>query len=211
MGQIADALVKLQKDPVISAIKEALQKNEDPVQLIEELRRGLDVIGAYFEKGEYYLLELIMAGEIFKDAAALITPKITERYGSAAKRGKILIGTVAGDIHDLGKNIAVTLLECAQFEIIDLGVDVPAKVFVDKIKEHKPQIVGLSGLLTASINAMNSTVEAIEQANLRNEVKVIVGGGIVGEIWTRGKLKADAAVTNVAEGLKIVESWFQSG
>ncbi|NIO19588.1 MAG: cobalamin-binding protein, partial [Candidatus Aenigmarchaeota archaeon] len=121
-----------------------------------------------------------------------------------------LIGTVAGDIHDLGKNIVATLLECAQFEIIDVGVDVPAEIFVEKIKEHKPQIVGLSGLLTASINEMNKIVEAIEQANLRNEVKIIVGGGVVGEVWTRGKLKADAAVTNVAEGLNIIESWFKT-
>jgi len=209
MGEIADALVKLQKDSVITGVAEALRKDEDPIQLIEELRQGLDAIGEMFENGEYYLLELIMAGEIFKDAAVLITPKIQERYGNDVKRGKVLVGTVEGDIHDLGKNIVATLLECAQFEIIDLGVDVPADVFVNKIKEHRPKIVGLSGLLTASIMEMNKIIDAIEQADLRNEVKVIVGGGVVGEVWTRGKLNADAAATNVAQGIKTIERWFQ--
>jgi methylmalonyl-CoA mutase cobalamin-binding domain/chain len=209
MGEIASALAKLQKDPVITAVAEALRNDEDPIQLIEELRQGLDVIGELFENGEYYLLELIMAGEIFKDAAALITPKIQERYGGVTKRGKVLVGTVAGDIHDLGKNIVATLLECAQFEIIDLGVDVPAEIFVAQIKEHHPKIVGLSGLLTASIMEMNKIIEAIEQADLRQDVKVIVGGGVVGEVWTRGKLKADAAATNVAQGIKTIESWIQ--
>jgi len=209
-NEIVEAMGKLDKNSVISAVKEELERNKDPLQIIEELRRGLDIVGEKYEKGEYFLLELIMAGEIFKDAASLILPKIKERYGGVSKKGKVLIGTVRGDIHDLGKNIVSTLLECAGFEVIDLGVDAPAELFVEKIKEHKPEVVAMSGLLTASIDEMNKTIEAIERAGLREKVKVIVGGGIVGEEWTVGKVKADAATTNAAEGVKIIESWVKS-
>ena len=209
MGKIADALAAIDKDSVLSAVKDAIQRNEDPLGLIEELRLGLELVGDNFEKGKYFLFQLIMAGEIFKDAAALIAPKIRERYGSVRKRGKFLIGTVAGDIHDLGKNIVATLLECAGFEVVDLGVDVPADVFVEKIKEHKPQIAGMSGLLTASIDQMEKTIVALEQVGLRKEVKVIVGGGIVGEKWVKGKIRADATTTSAVEGVKIAESYIR--
>lgn len=210
-NKIIEAMAKLDKNSVISTVREELERNKDPLQIIEELRRGLDIVGEKYKKGEYFLLELIMAGEIFKDASSFILPKIKERYGVVSKKGKVLIGTVAGDIHDLGKNIVSTLLECAGFEVIDLGVDVPAVVFVEKIKEHKPEVVAISGLLTASIDEMNKTIEAIEHAGLREKVKVIVGGGIVGEEWTLGKVKADAATTNAAEGVKIIESWIKRG
>jgi len=207
MGKIAEAMAKLDKNSVIDAVKEGLQKNKDPLKMIEGLRQGLDVVGEKYQKGEYFLLELIMAGEIFKDASSLLLPEIKKCYGGAVKKGKVLMGTVAGDIHDLGKNITATLFECAGFEVIDLGVDVPAEVFVEKIKEHKPQIVGMSGLLTASLDEMNKTIKAIKHAGLRKKVKVIVGGGMVGEEWTKGKVKADAATTSSVEGVKIIEGW----
>lgn len=210
-NKIIEAMAKLDKDSVISAVKEELERNKDPLQIIEKLRQGLDMVGEKYQRGEYFLLELIMAGEIFKDASSFVLPKIKERYGRVSKKGKVLIGTVAGDIHDLGKNIVSTLLECAGIEVIDLGVDVPAEVFVEKIKEHRPKVVGMSGLLTASIDEMNKIIEAMERAGLREKVKVIVGGGIVGEKWTVGKVKADAATTNAAEGVKIIESWVGSG
>ena len=200
-------MAAIDKDSVLIAVKDAIRRNEDPLGSIEELRLGLEVVGDNFEKGKYFLFQLIMAGEIFKDATALIVPKIRERYGSVRKRGKFLIGTVAGDIHDLGKNIVSTLLECAGFEVVDLGVDVPADVFVEKIRQHKPQIVGMSGLLTASIDEMEKTITALEHAGIRNEVRVIVGGGIVGERWVKGKVRADATTTSAVEGVRIAESY----
>ena len=209
MGRIANALAAIDKNSVLSAVKDAIHRNEDPLGLIEELRLGLELVGDNFEKGKYFLFQLIMAGEIFKDAGSLIVPKIRERYGSVRKTGKFLIGTVAGDIHDLGKNIVATLLECAGFEVVDLGVDVPPDVFVEKIEEHKPQIVGMSGLLTASIDQMEKTIVTLEKADLRKEVKVIVGGGIVGEKWVKGKIRADAATTSAVEGVKIAESYIR--
>lgn len=200
-------MAAIDKDSVLIAVKDAIRRNEDPLGSIEELRLGLEVVGDNFEKGKYFLFQLIMAGEIFKDATALIVPKIRERYGSVRKRGKFLIGTVAGDIHDLGKNIVATLLECAGFEVVDLGVDVPADVFVEKIRQHKPQIVGMSGLLTASIDEMEKTITALEHAGLRKEVRVIVGGGIVGEKWVKGKIRADATTTSAVQGVRIAESY----
>lgn len=202
-------MAAIDKDSVLIAVEDAVRRNEDPLGSIEELRLGLEVVGDNFEKGKYFLFQLIMAGEIFKDATALIIPKIRERYGSVQKRGKFLIGTVAGDIHDLGKNIVATLLECAGFEVVDLGVDVPADVFVEKIRQHKPQLVGMSGLLTASIDEMEKTITALEHAGLREKVRVIVGGGIVGEKWVKGKIRADATTTSAVQGVKIAESYIR--
>jgi methylmalonyl-CoA mutase cobalamin-binding domain/chain len=118
----------------------------------------------------------------------------------------VLLGTVSGDIHDLGKNIVKILLECRGFEVIDLGVDVPAGKFVQAIEEHQPQVVGMSALLTASVSEMNKTVDALVEAGVRDQVNVILGGGIVGEI-DRAMLKADFATVDANAGVRQIETW----
>lgn len=206
MGRLKDAIVVLNKEGVLKAVREGIDANRDPIELIEEARQGLERVGEEFEKGNYFMMELIRAAQIFKEAAAIINPKIRECYKEITAKGKIMIGTVAGDVHDLGKGIVVSLLECAGFEVIDLGVDVSEQVYMEKIKEFKPQVVGMSGLLTTSIPVMNKTIEAIENAGLREKIKVIVGGGIVGEIKP-SEIRADFATSNANEGVRTIEEW----
>ncbi len=206
MGKLSEAIVALDKEGVLEAVKEGIKSNTDPIQLIEEAREGLERVGEEFEKGNYFLMELMRAAQIFKEAASLINPRIQECYEDVKMKGKVLIGTVSGDVHDLGKGIVATLLKCKGFEVIDLGVDIPEQVFVEKIKEHDPQVVGMSGLLTTSIPVMGKTVKAIEEAGLRGQVKVIAGGGVVGEVKT-SDIGVDYATSNANEGIRIIENW----
>jgi len=208
MGKLSDALFHLDKQRVLTIVAEDLQRGRDPLEMIEEAREGLELIGAEFEKGNLFLMELMRAAQIFKSAAEFINPKIRERYEKTGAKGKVLIGTVAGDVHDLGKGIVSSLLECAGYEVIDLGVDVAVDLFLEKIREHRPQVVGMSGLLTTSIPVMKGTAEAISKSGLREEVKLIVGGGIVGEIDPL-ELGVDYSAKSASEGVRIIEGWIK--
>jgi dimethylamine corrinoid protein len=210
MGKLAEAMAKLDKESVIEAVSQDLKSGKDPLEIIEELRKGMEIVGEGFEKLERFLMDLIWAAEIFKDATALIMPKIKQKMKDVPTKGKVVIGTVKGDIHDIGKNLVMALLECAGFEVLDLGVDIAPEVFVEKIKEYKPQIVCMSGLLTASIDSMQETIQAIEKEGLRKELKIMVGGGVVGDQWTKGKVKADAVTTSAVEGVKRAEKYVEA-
>lgn len=206
MGKLSDALRALDKDGVLGAVGEDLEAGRNPLDLIEEARQGLQVVGEEFEKGNLFLMELMRAAQIFKSAAAVITPRIKERGRGEEVKGKVLIGTVSGDVHDLGKGIVAGLLECEGFEVVDLGVDVPESAFVSKVREHNPQVVGMSGLLTTSIPVMGGTVEALTKAGLRKGVKIIAGGGIVGEV-DASRIGADYTTSNANEGVRIINEW----
>jgi len=208
MGKLADALVALDKNAALDATNEALAAGSDPLMLVDEARQGLEAVGQKFDCGDYFLMELMRAAQIFQSVADVINPTIVQAYGGIKTTGKVVIGTVAGDIHDLGKNIVKILLECRGAEVIDLGVDVPAQKFVAAIKEHQPQVVGMSALLTASVPEMNRCVEALEAAGVREQVKVIMGGGIVGEI-NRVNLKADYATVDANAGVRQIEQWIK--
>src|SRR5665647_1619564 len=176
---ISDSLVELEEAEVLDGVGRALEQGAEPVSLVEQLRQAMSVVGKRFEDKEYYLSELIMSAEIFKEAMALIEPRLTASPGDTS--GRLVIGTVKGDIHDIGKNIVATLLRCEGFEVLDLGVDVPAAVFVDEMKSSGARLLALSGLLTPAFDAMKETVAAIGQAGLRDRVKVIIGGGPVNQ------------------------------
>jgi methylmalonyl-CoA mutase cobalamin-binding domain/chain len=203
---LADSLVALDKDAALAATEEALDANQDPLVLVDEARQGLEVVGLKFDSGEFFLMELMRAAQIFQSVADVLNPRIVEAYGGVETTGKVLMGTVAGDIHDLGKNIVKILLECRGVEVIDLGVDVPTERFVEAVKEHQAQVVGMSALLTASVAEMNKNVEAMEAAGLRDQVKVILGGGIVGEI-DPSMLQADHATVDANQGVRQIEQW----
>ena len=205
VGRLSDAMTELDKNGVLSIVQKELNAGRDPLELVDEAREGLEVIGAKYEIGEFFLIELMRAAQIFQAIAEVLNPKLKEVHGSVQSKGRMVIGTVFGDIHDLGKNIVKVLLECKGVEVIDLGVNVPIEVFVKKVKEYKPRVLGLSALLTASVPEMNKIVTKLEEAGLRDDLKVICGGGIVGEV--RGEMKADLATTNVNEGIRVIESW----
>jgi len=205
LEEISDALTKLEEDKVLQYVKEKIDANEDPIKILEACRKGMAEIG----KGddEIFLTDLIMAGEIFNEALELLIPKLKNSITKSV--GKIVIGTVEGDIHNIGKDIAIKFLKAEGFEVIDLGVNVPAQKFVDAIKEYNPHVVGMSGLLTLSIKPMKKSIETIDAANLRDKVKVIIGGERVDEevcIY----VGADAWVNDVIEGIKIIKKWVLS-
>ncbi|MGD8462243.1 MAG: cobalamin-dependent protein [Anaerolineae bacterium] len=206
MEQLADAMVALDKEAALNATQQALAAGQDPLTLLDDARQGLEEVGDKFESGEFFLMELMRAAQIFQSMAEVLNPKIMEVYGGVEATGKVVLGTVSGDIHDLGKNIVKILLECRGAEVIDLGVNVPTEQFVQAVKEHQPQVIGMSALLTASVSEMNRNVEALEEAGVRDQVKVILGGGIVGEI-DRAMLRADFATVDANAGIRQIEAW----
>jgi methylmalonyl-CoA mutase cobalamin-binding domain/chain len=199
-------MVALDKEAALNATQQALAAGQDPLTLLDDARQGLEEVGDKFESGEFFLMELMRAAQIFQSMAEVLNPKIMEVYGGVEATGKVVLGTVSGDIHDLGKNIVKILLECRGAEVIDLGVNVPTEQFVQAVKEHQPQVIGMSALLTASVSEMNRNVEALEEAGVRDQVKVILGGGIVGEI-DRAMLRADFATVDANVGIRQIEAW----
>jgi len=203
MNEISEAITNLEEEKVLKLVKEKLDAGEEPIKVLEACRIGMTEIG----KGSgdtIFLTDLIMAGEIFNEAMELIMPKLV---GSATESlGKVVIGTVEGDIHNIGKDIAINFLKAEGFEVIDLGVDVPAQKFVDAIKEHKPPVVGMSGLLTLSIEPMKKAIETIASANLREKVKVIIGGERTDQ-RVCDYVGADAWVNDAIDGVKIIKNW----
>jgi len=205
MNEISEAITNLEEEKVLKLVKEKLEAGEDPIKLLEACRIGMSKIGGEAgEGGTIFLTDLIMAGEIFNEAMEILTPKLVS--SSIISLGKVVIGTVEGDIHNIGKDIAINFLKAEGFEVIDLGVDVPPQKFVDAIKEHNPPIVGMSGLLTLSIEPMKESIEAIAAANLRDKVKVIIGGERTDEVVCK-HVGADAWVNDAIDGVKIIKNW----
>ena len=198
--KIVDAILELDEATALDVADELLKSGSDPVQILEMCREGMSKVGEKFEAGEFFLSEMIMAAEIFNQVMDTIRPQLMKTV--TEKKGKIVIGTVEGDVHDIGKNIVIALLEAEGFEVIDLGVDIPASVFVDAIKEHKPDIVGMSSLLTVALESTKETVKAIEAAGLRDKVKIIVGGGRI-DPQAAEYIKPDAYTDNAALGVRL--------
>jgi len=200
---ITEAITNLEEEKVLKLIKERIDANDEPTEILEACRKGMAEIG----KGpadEIFLTDLIMAGEIFNEAVELLMPELVN--STSMSLGKIVIGTVEGDIHNIGKDIAINFLKAEGFEVIDLGVNVPAQKFIDAIKEHSPSVVGMSGLLTLSIEPMKRIIEAIASANLRDQIKIIIGGERTDEVVCN-YVNADAWVNDVLEGIKIIKNW----
>lgn len=177
--KIASLIVDLEEEKTLAAVRAALDGGVEPLALVEELREGMSEVGRRFEEKEYYLSELIMSAEIFKQAIELIEVKLGG--ATEASKGSVVLGTVKGDIHDIGKNIVASLLRCDGFDVHDLGVDVSPGAFVSKLQETGAKLLALSGLLTMAFDAMKETVEAVSGAALRDSVKIIIGGGPVNE------------------------------
>jgi len=206
MGRVAEAMAALDKDKLLEAVKDELSSGTDPIEVVEDARAGLERVGSEFEKGKYFLMELMWASQIFKDAIEIIGPRIKQKYGVTKSKGRILMGTVKGDIHDLGKSIVRDLLECSGYEVVDLGVDVPPESFVKKTSDFKPQVIGLSALLTAAVTQAKITVDDVKRNSYEQKVKFIIGGGVVGEVSPE-ELGVDSATTNANEGIRTIERW----
>lgn len=197
--KIFNSIVGMEEENALKFAKEYLDDGGDPQKLLDVCREAMDEVGEKFEKGEYFLSELLLSGEIFKGIMDLTLPLLKE--SEVETIGKIVLGTVQDDIHDIGKNIFKAFAEAAGFEVIDIGVDVPEEKFVEAVKEHNPDIVGMSCLITAGINPMKRTVEALKEAGLTG-AKIIIGGGRVDE-EIKEFSGADAWADDAARGVRL--------
>jgi len=203
--RLVKAIVEMREEEAMASVKELLDKREDPLKIMEQCKKAVEIVGARFEKGEYFLPELIMAGHMLTEISNRVKPVLSK--GLEVKRiGKVVIGTVEGDVHDIGKNIVNFLLDANGFEVIDIGIDVPTEKFVQAIRDFSPQVVGLSGLLTLAYDSMKKTVQAIERAGLRNKVKIIIGGGQVNDT-IKEYAGADAYGKDAMAGVLLAKQW----
>jgi methylmalonyl-CoA mutase cobalamin-binding domain/chain len=170
-------MVELKKEEVLEEVKSRVAAGEDVVKIIEDCRHGMVIVGENFQKGDSFLAELMLVGEIFKAAMGILGPRL-DKDGLDEKNGRVIMATMQGDIHDLGKNIVVNLLKAHGFEVFDLGVDVRPEVLVAKAKETKPDFIGFSSLLTTTLPVMKKTVQMLADEGLRDSVKIMIGGGV---------------------------------
>jgi methanogenic corrinoid protein MtbC1 len=173
---LVHALSELKEKKTLEIVQARLDSGEDPLQILDDARQAMEIVGKRFEDGTYFIPDLVYSGEILHSVSEMVKPKITKE-ADVKRVGKVIIGTVKGDIHDIGKNIVTFMLDVNGFEVYDLGIDVPAEKFIDKIKETSAPVVGLSGFLTVAFDSMKDTIEAIKKAGLRDKVKIIIGGG----------------------------------
>lgn len=203
--QLAELLADLKENEVLELVEKSIADGVDPMEILAAARHGMQIVGERFAEETYFIPDLIFSGEILKAIAARIEP-LMKSAGPADKKGVIVFGTVAGDIHDIGKDIVAFMLDISGYEVHDLGIDVPVQNFVDKIKETGATVVGLSGFLTLAFDAMKETIEAIEAAGLRDQVKIMIGGGQIDE-QVCNHTGADAYGRDAMEAVKLAENW----
>ncbi len=198
-------MADLEEDAVLDLVKQRIAQGDDPMQIIEDCNEGMRLVGQRYEQGQYFIAGLIMSGEIFREVVELIQP-LLEKQTSGKSSGLVLVGTVSGDIHDIGKNIVGMLLACYGFTVIDLGVDVPPADFTAKAVETKPDIVGLSGLITASFEKMKMTVSLlrVEAQNHGLTFPILIGGGMIDDQVCR-YVGADYWVGDAMSGVRLCQ------
>jgi 5-methyltetrahydrofolate--homocysteine methyltransferase len=208
LAALKESIVGLDFAGVAKVANEAMEAGVNPNAAINEgMVPGMAIVGEKFEKGEYYLSELVVAAEVMKEGLKVVTPYL--KGESARKLGTVVIATVAGDHHDLGKNIVSSLLRVQGFEVIDLGVDVATEKIIGAVKEHQPSIVGMSALLTLTMPRMGEVIEALKAASMRDKVKIILGGTPITEEFA-ASIGADHKAVNALEGVKKCVEWVNS-
>ncbi len=201
LSNLTKNLVELERDQVLSEIKERLSQGEDPMRIFEECKRGMDLVGEKYKNKEYFLAELMLSGDLFREAMELIEPFLGEIKTEGNVKGKVILATIQGDIHDLGKNILATLLKLEGFEVYDLGVDVDPDIVVEKVKELQPDFLGFSALLTITFDPMKTVIDKLKEAGLRDKLKVMVGGGITTSL-VKDYTGADFQTIDAMEGVQ---------
>jgi len=208
LASLRDSIVDLNIEGVKKAAQAALTAGVPAYKaVVEGMAKGMEIVGQKYEAGEYFLAELIMAGETMKEGMTVLEPHL--KAGDIKAAGKIVIGTVRGDLHDIGKNVVVTLLKAANYDIIDMGVDVTAEQFVQAVKEHKPDIVAMSALLTTTMIEMENVVRSLVKAGLKRNVKIIIGGAPITPEYAK-KIHADAAARDAVEGVRTCNEWMKA-
>ena len=203
--ELVNAIADMREEETLKLVKEMVEGGSEPMAILGAAREAMDVVGKRYEEGAYFLPELMLAGEMLNQITDILKPELA-KLPEIKRHGKVLIGTVAGDIHDIGKNIVTFMLDVNGFEILDLGVDVPPQRFVEAIQDFQPQVVGLSGFLTLAFDAMKETVEAIQTAGLRDKVKIMIGGGQINEDIKK-YTGADAYGNDAVAGVSLAKKW----
>jgi len=199
-----EALSQGKMDEAKKLTQDALDCGEPPERVLKEgLIAAMERIGVKFKNGEIYIPEVLIAARAMHAGMAILKPALSQSGGAMA--AKVVVGTVKGDLHDIGKNLVAMMLEGGGFEVVDLGIDVPAEKFIEAIRNHKPQIVGMSALLTTTMREMKNTIQAFEGANVRKQVKVIIGGAPVTEKYAK-EIGADGYAPDAASAVDIVKS-----
>ena len=201
---LATAMADLEEATVLKLVKAKLDGGENPMAILASCREGVVLVGKRFEAGEYWVSDLMMSGEIFKQVSVLLSSLLkTDIVGTG---GKVVIATVKDDIHNIGKDIVVSLLQAANYDVLDLGVDVPPQKVVEAVKETHATVVGLSGLLTVAFDSMKNTIDALAAAGLRSKVKVMIGGGSISE-KVQHYTGADAWGADAQSAVSLANQW----
>ncbi|OGA72711.1 MAG: methionine synthase [Betaproteobacteria bacterium RIFCSPLOWO2_12_FULL_65_14] len=206
--RLLDAIADMREDEALELAKSMLDAADDPLRVLELCRMAMEKVGKRFQDGEYFLPELILAGEMLERIGEMAKPLIQAGGGAGAakKHGRVLIGTVHGDLHDIGKNIVTFMLDINGYEVKDIGIDVPVERFVEEIRAFQPSVVGLSGFLTLAFDSMKETIDAIARAGMRDKMKIMIGGGQVDET-VRAYTGADAYGNNAMAAVTLCRGW----
>jgi len=203
LSALKNAVIAGKRKDAEALTQKALAEGAEPVALIEEaLIPAMSVVGDRFKNGEFFVPEMLIAAKAMKTAMEVIKPKLSA--GAFKPTGKVVIGTVRGDLHDIGKNLVKMMLEGAGFEVLDLGVDVPPEKFIEAVKQNSPQIVAMSALLTTTMLAMPDTIKAFDAAGVRKGVKVIIGGAATTEAFAK-EIKADGYGADASTAVELAK------
>src|SRR4030042_4136683 len=197
--ELSMAVVERKRDEVAEMVINRADKGENPVQILEECRKGMRRVGDRFQKGHYSLAELLLSAEIFKKAVAILQPYLA-KHRPSKPLGKVILATLKGDIHNLGKDIVATLLEAHGFQVYDLGVDVAPPIVLQKVKEVNPDFVGFSALITTAFESMKEAADMLTEAGLRDQLKLMVGGGVTTPL-VQAYVGADFQTVDAMEGV----------
>lgn len=205
--RLLEAIADMREDEALALAKAMLGAGDDPLRVLELCRMAMETVGKRFQEGEYFLPELILAGEMLERIGEMAKPLIQAGGGAAVKKhGRVLIGTVHGDLHDIGKNIVTFMLDINGYEVKDIGIDVPVERFIEEIRAFQPSVVGLSGFLTLAFDSMKETIDAIAKAGMRENLKIMIGGGQVDET-VRSYTGADAYGNNAMAAVTLCRGW----
>ena len=203
--ELVNAIADMREDEALKLVQEMVEGGSGPMEILDAAREAMDLVGQRYDAGTYFLPELMLAGEMMNQITEVVKPEMS-KLPEIERHGKVLIGTVAGDIHDIGKDIVSFMLDVNGFDVLDLGVDVPPAKFVEAIQDFQPQVVGLSGFLTLAFDAMKETVDAITAAGLRDGVKIMIGGGQISEV-IKEHTGADAYGKDAMAGVNLAKQW----
>lgn len=205
---LIEFIADMKEEEALALAHEMLSSGYDPLALLDHCRKAMEIVGQRFEAAEYFLPELMLAGEMLTQIGNEAKPLIkdTDSGGAGSSKGTVIIATVNGDLHDIGKNIVTFMLDINGYKVVDLGIDVAVDTIVDSIKEHEPAVVGLSGFLSLAFDSMKETIEAIEEAGLREQIRIMIGGGQVDDnvkVYTG----ADAFGRDAMDAVSLCAGW----